>query len=52
MALGKAERKKTKATLHLAPFATLSRGAANDLSEEATRLLAFLEPDAPTHDKR
>jgi hypothetical protein len=46
----KAERKKTKATLHLSPFAKLSGRAVNELSEEGTRLLALLEPDAPTHE--
>jgi hypothetical protein len=46
----KVDAKKTKATLHLAPFKKLPKSAAKELSEEGMRLLAFLEGDAPAHD--
>lgn len=46
----KIERKKTKATLILTPFAPLSAGAHDDLAGEGEKLLAFAEPDAATHE--
>jgi len=46
----KVDRAKTKATLHMTPFGTLSRPAAKELTEEGEALLAFVEHDAPTHE--
>ena len=43
------ERAKAKATLTLAPFEPLPRGARTELRDEAERLVRFHEPDAPSH---
>lgn len=40
------ERKRSIATLHLAPFEAISREAADVLIEEGERLIRFLEEDA------
>jgi Winged helix DNA-binding domain len=43
-------RKRTAATLELAPFAPLPKRALRSLGEEGVELLRFLEPDATTLD--
>jgi hypothetical protein len=40
------ERKKTSVTLRVTPFRRLPAAAVRELTEEATALLEFLEPDA------
>jgi hypothetical protein len=46
------ERTRAKATLRLAPFAPLPRGARDDLREEAERLVRWHEADATSHEVR
>jgi hypothetical protein len=43
------ERKRGVATLSVAPFARLPRGAIKAMEPEALALLAFAEPDAKSH---
>jgi hypothetical protein len=44
------ERKKSRATLHVRPFAKLPKRAASELPEEGESLLRFLEEDATSFD--
>lgn len=46
------ERMGTKATLRLAPYEPLPRGALPELREEAGRLVRFVEPDALSYTVR
>ncbi|WP_437692915.1 winged helix DNA-binding domain-containing protein [Sorangium sp. So ce176] len=46
------ERKKASATLVVAPFEALSRGARDQLAEEGEALLRFVEEDASLFDVR